>query len=561
MGGRRKCFVTALQRYSDSFSDSFGTEKVLLFGLNVNSASVTQLSLLGLWLILLALSDMGQHGRIWITNNDEIMSVFCNVLWMICGIPIFLNKWSPSMSLLKEELTRVPVWVKFHDVTLVAYTSDSLSLMATKIGTPIMLDSYKNFIGSVYMKETIHIEYEWKPPRCSTCWIFGHSLVDCPKVVPKRVVNHKDKGMSLPKATPFVGTSKASTSGYNKESPSNKGDTFSLSNSFKALNDENIIIKEVASGSMASTSGTPEEGQSSTPIVDKIKFLEKQILEGKLVLVDDDGKLLEKGSSNSDTDKIMARIDAMTMKMDAQYKELQSHAKQPTPDLNEDDIPMSYDEEAKFMQTFPVRINVPLVDVLAEMPNYEKFLKELISNKHKIEQISAAFLSDESSAMIQNKVPPKHGDPESFLIPCNFNKTFSCNALADLGASIYLMPYSLYAKLCLKTLKPTKMSVRLADRSFQYPVGIVENMLIEVGKFTFPANFVILEMEEDNKVPLILGRPFLHTADAVIPVKQKQLNLGVGTERMIFNIDSTMKHSYSNDDTCFRLIIDDILEE
>ncbi|GJX40795.1 reverse transcriptase domain-containing protein [Tanacetum coccineum] len=155
-----------------------------------------------------------------------------------------------------------------------------------------------------------------------------------------------------------------------------------------------------------------------------------------------------------------------------------------------------------------VRINVPLVDVLAGMPNYGKFLKELISNRHKIEQISAAFLSDESSAMIQNKVPPKLGDPGSFLIPCNFNKTFSCNALADLGASINLMPYSLYAKLSLKTLKPTKMSVKLADRSFQYPVGIAENMLVEVGKFTFPTDFVIFKMEEDSKVPLILGRPF-----------------------------------------------------
>ncbi|GJW43212.1 hypothetical protein Tco_0072011 [Tanacetum coccineum] len=79
-----------------------------------------------------------------------------------------------------------------------------------------------------------------------------------------------------------------------------------------------------------------------------------------------------------------------------------------------------------------VRINVPLIDVLAGMPNYGKFLKELISNKHKIEQISAAFLSDESSAMIQNKVPPKLGDPGSFLIPCNFNKTISSNALANL---------------------------------------------------------------------------------------------------------------------------------
>nr|GEW12265.1 reverse transcriptase domain-containing protein [Tanacetum cinerariifolium] len=257
-----------------------------------------------------------------------------------------------------------------------------------------------------------------------------------------------------------------------------------------------------------------------------------------------------KGSNKTDNDKIMARMDAMTIKMDAQYKELQARAKQPTPDLNDDDMPMSREEEAKFMQNFP------------GMPNYGKLLKELIGNNHKIEQISAAFLSDESSMMIQNKVPPKLGDPESFLIPCNFNKTFSYNALADLGSNINLMPYSLYAKLSLKTLKHTKMSVRLADISFQYPVGIVENMLIEVGKFTFPANFVILKIEKDNKVPLILGRPILHTADAVIRVKQKQLNLRVGTERMIFNIDSAMNHSYSNDDTCFSIdVINEILEE
>ncbi|GJY99780.1 reverse transcriptase domain-containing protein [Tanacetum coccineum] len=139
-----------------------------------------------------------------------------------------------------------------------------------------------------------------------------------------------------------------------------------------------------------------------------------------------------------------------------------------------------------------IQINVPLVDFLAGMSNYGKFLKELISNKHKLEQITSSFLCD---------------------------KIFSCDALADLGASINIMPYSLYAKLSLETLKPTKMSVRLADRSFQYPVGIAENMLVEVVKFIFPVDFVILEMEEDSKVPLISGRPFLHTADAVIRVK------------------------------------------
>nr|GEU67691.1 reverse transcriptase domain-containing protein [Tanacetum cinerariifolium] len=150
------------------------------------------------------------------------------------------------------------------------------------------------------------------------------------------------------------------------------------------------------------------------------------------------------GNSSSDTNKIMAQMDAMIIKMDAQYKELQSRAKQPTPDLDDDDIPMSREEEAKFMQTF-----------------------------------------------------------------------------SDLGASINLMLYSLYAKLSLKTLKPTKMSVRLADRSFQYPVEIAKNMLVEVGKFTFLSDFVILEMDEDSKVILILGRPFLLTAKAVIRVKQK----------------------------------------
>ncbi|GJX19481.1 reverse transcriptase domain-containing protein [Tanacetum coccineum] len=174
---------------------------------------------------------------------------------------------------------------------------------------------------------------------------------------------------------------------------------------------------------------------------------------------------------------------------------------------------------------FNIRINVPLVDVLGGMPNYGKFLKELVSNKHKLEQISSAFLSDESFAMIQNKVPPKLRDLEIFLNPCTFSKAFSCNALADLGASINLMSYSLYAKLSLETLKPTKMSVRLADRSFQHPIRIAKNILVEVGKFTFLADFVILKMEEDSKVPLILGRPFPHTADAVIRVKQNQLNL------------------------------------
>ncbi|GKC41206.1 reverse transcriptase domain-containing protein [Tanacetum coccineum] len=102
----------------------------------------------------------------------------------------------------------------------------------------------------------------------------------------------------------------------------------------------------------------------------------------------------------------------------------------------------------------------------------------------------------------------------------------------------------------------------LHRRSFQHPIGISKNILVEVGKFTFLVDLVILELEEDIKVPLILGRPFLHIADVIIRVKQKQLNLGVAAERMTFHIDFAMKHSYSNDDTCFIIdVIDEILEE
>ncbi|GJW78400.1 reverse transcriptase domain-containing protein [Tanacetum coccineum] len=179
-----------------------------------------------------------------------------------------------------------------------------------------------------------------------------------------------------------------------------------------------------------------------------------------------------------------------------------------------------------------VRINVHLVDVLAGMPNYGQFLKELVSNKHKLDQISLAFLSDESLAIIQNKVLPKR---------------------ETLEVSLFHVPS---AKPSLAT--PWQI---LALASILCRI-LCKNMLVEVGKLTFPVHFVIIEMEEDSKVPLSLGRHFLHTVDAVIRVKQKQLNLGVGSERMVFSIDSTMKHSYSNDDTCFSIdVIDEILEE
>ncbi|GKA68791.1 reverse transcriptase domain-containing protein [Tanacetum coccineum] len=203
----------------------------------------------------------------------------------------------------------------------------------------------------------------------------------------------------------------------------------------------------------------------------------------------------DEGNSNSDTDKIMARMHDMTIKMDAEYKELQSRAKQPIPDLDDDDIPMSREEEAKFMQTFLAK-------------NHQASIQNL---ETKFDRLTDKQCGRPSGSLPSNTQPnPRGGKSKAYQPPQSRNK--HVNAIftrsADLGASINLMLYSLYAKLSLESLKPTKMSVRLADRSFQYPVEIAENMLVEVGKFTFPADFVILEMEEDRKVPLILDDRF-----------------------------------------------------
>ncbi|GJW86435.1 reverse transcriptase domain-containing protein [Tanacetum coccineum] len=209
--------------------------------------------------------------------------------------------------------------------------------------------------------------------------------------------------------------------------------------------------------------------------------------------------------------------------------------------LNKEKMKARY---AKFLDMIKeVRINVPLVDVLAGMPNYGKFLKDLVNNKSKMKQISATFLTEECLAILQNKIPPKLGDPKSFLIPCKLENSVEYLALADLGASINLMPYSLYAALSGTTLKPTRTSIRLAYHTYQYPIGVAENMLVQVGKFVFPVDFVILQMEEDDRVPLILGIPFLHIADAIIRVKNKELNLGIGEDRATFHIDKAMQHS------------------
>ncbi|GKC07855.1 putative reverse transcriptase domain-containing protein [Tanacetum coccineum] len=145
------------------------------------------------------------------------------------------------------------------------------------------------------------------------------------------------------------------------------------------------------------------------------------------------------------------------------------------------------------------------------------------------------FTEAYGASHINDTIPRKEKDPGSFTLPCFINNVCFDNALVDLGASVSVMPLLTYLNLGLGELAHTRLTVELADRTVKYPKGIAENVLVGIGKFTFPVDFIILDMPEDIKVPLILGRPFLSTARAKIDVYKRKITLRVGEERIVFS--------------------------
>ncbi|GJS95447.1 reverse transcriptase domain-containing protein [Tanacetum coccineum] len=157
------------------------------------------------------------------------------------------------------------------------------------------------------------------------------------------------------------------------------------------------------------------------------------------------------------------------------------------------------------------------------------------------------------SAVILKKLPEKLGDPGRFLIPCDFGEFDNYLALADLGASINLMPLSIWKKLGLPDLTSTRMVLELADRTISKPLGIAENVFVKVGKFYFPVDFVILDFVADPRVPLILGRPFLSTAHALIDVYEGEIILRHDDQSLILKCGDTPTISYDNSESVNRI--------
>nr|GEW79938.1 reverse transcriptase domain-containing protein [Tanacetum cinerariifolium] len=202
----------------------------------------------------------------------------------------------------------------------------------------------------------------------------------------------------------------------------------------------------------------------------------------------------------------------------------------------------------KFYKIFKdMSFEISFTDALMLMPKFASTLKALIGNKEKLSEMARTPMNEHCSTVILNKLPKKLVDPDKFLIPCEFPGMDECLALADLGASINLMPLSLWKRLSLFELTPTCMTLELTDRSESKPIGIAKDVSVKVGVFHFPADFVVVDFEPDPRVPLILRRYFLKTGRALIDMHTGELTLRIGHEAITYNLDQTSRYSANYD--------------
>nr|GFA97406.1 reverse transcriptase domain-containing protein [Tanacetum cinerariifolium] len=210
---------------------------------------------------------------------------------------------------------------------------------------------------------------------------------------------------------------------------------------------------------------------------------------------------------------------------------------------------------AKFMEIFrDLHFELSFANALVHMPKFTPMFKKLLNNKNKLIELTKTPLNENCSAVVLKKLPEKLGDPGRFLIPCDFSEFDNCLALADLGASINPMPLSIWKKLKLPTLNDTKMVLELANRTISKPTGVAENVFVKVGKFYFPADFVVLDFIADPRVPLILGRPFLSTDYAIINVHEREIILRQDQQSLTIqcggrDFDSEEIDNFLNDDS------------
>ncbi|KAK8935601.1 hypothetical protein KSP39_PZI013849 [Platanthera zijinensis] len=284
----------------------------------------------------------------------------------------------------------------------------------------------------------------------------------------------------------------------------------------------------------------------SIPLREKSKGSNEKELEELIPCIPNEGAIQDGNSQEPAVEvleKKKERIDEATKKKEARI----IYPPPPFPQrLKKSKLDQQFQ---KFLEIFKkLQINIPFAEALEQMPSYVKFMKDILSKKRRFGTNETVALTQECSAILQKKLPPKLKDPGSFTIPCSIGYKFERKALCDLGASINLMPLSIYRKLGLGEISKTSITLQLADRTLAFPKGIVEDVLVKVDKFIFPADFVVLDMEEDREVPIIVGRPFLATGRTLIDVHKGELTMRVNDEQVTFNVLKALKFPHREED-------------
>ncbi|CAN6544156.1 unnamed protein product [Malus baccata var. baccata] len=223
------------------------------------------------------------------------------------------------------------------------------------------------------------------------------------------------------------------------------------------------------------------------------------------------------------------------------------------------------EEEQDVLETFrKVHVNIPLLDAIKQIPKYAKFLKKLCTTRKRIREKEVVHVSENVSALLQRRLPPKCKDPGSFTIPCVIGNTRFDHAMLDLGASINVMPYSVYASMNLGKLKNDGVIIQLADRSNAYPKGVLEDVLVQVDYLIFPADFYVLDMEDSTHSPpspLLLGRPFMKTAQTKIDMAKGAVTMAFGGDMINFKISESVENTNDVRSCCAINVIENIGQE
>jgi hypothetical protein len=208
---------------------------------------------------------------------------------------------------------------------------------------------------------------------------------------------------------------------------------------------------------------------------------------------------------------------------------------------------------ARFMDIFKqLQINIPFAEALEQMPKYAKFMKDILTKKRRYTEPETIVLDASCSAIIQRTLPKKEVDPGRVTLPVKIGDIYVGKGLIDLGSSINLIPLSIVKRLGNIEIKSIQMTLQLADKSTTHPHGVAQDVLVKVDKLFFPVDFIVIDMEEDDDAPLILGRPFMKTARMMINVDDGLMKVRVQNEEVTFDLFEAMKHSNDRRDS-FRI--------